>query len=172
MPVDAASIMTRRVLTAKVDDTVAEIAKRLLQRGISALPVCDEGGALVGIISEGDLLRPFGRDHQLRGSWWLGLLANGSPLIQELVEYVRSDQRRACDVMTSPVISVTEDTSVCDVARLLIQHHIKRVPVARNNMVVGIVSRADVVCVLAQQPHALDDKWQPAHAGGNLPLCD
>lgn len=170
MPVNAASVMTNRVVTAKPDDTVAEIARRLIDRDISAMPVCDEKGMLVGMISEGDLLRPFARDHQLRRSWWLGLLAHSDPIAKELVSYLKSDRRCARDLMSSPVISVTEDTGMGDIARLLLQHRIKRMPVVRHRTVIGIVSRADVLCALAQQPHALDNEWEPAHAGGNSPL--
>lgn len=170
MSVDAASVMTHQVVTAEPDDTAADIAKQLAEHNISAMPVCDENGTLVGMISEGDLLRPFGREHHLRDPWRLGLVTDDR-LTRDLCEYVRSDRRRARDLMTLPVVSVTEDTSVCEIARLFVQHRIKRVPVVRRGVVVGIVSRADVIGALARSPHALDDGWQPAPAGGDSPLA-
>ena len=172
MSLHAADIMTRRTITASPDDTVAEIASRLLENDIRGLPVCDKDGRPVGMITEGDLLRPFANDERLHHPWWLALLAHGEPVIRQLADHIKLDKRRAYDLMTSPVISVTEDTRVTDIARLLLQSRINGVPVVNDKKVVGVVSRADVICALAQRPHALDDEWQPAPAGGNLPLCD
>jgi CBS domain-containing protein len=112
--------MKRCIVSVRPDETVVEVAaKHLVQNDISALPVCDGAGTLLGVISEGDLLRPFGREHGLRRSWWLAVLSDRDRLTQLFADYVRSDERRACDLMTSPAISVTEDTSIGEIARLL-----------------------------------------------------
>jgi CBS domain-containing protein len=154
---DAASIMTRDVVTAGPDDTVATVAKRLTQRGISALPVCAADGTLLGMLSEGDLMRPFSVSNEARRSWWLTLLAEGTDLAPEFVEYVRLDNRRARDLMHTNVITASEQTTVPQIAELLTEHRIKRVPILRGGKLVGIVSRADVIGAMARTPEALVD---------------
>jgi CBS domain-containing protein len=146
---DAQGIMTRAVITAGPDDTVRTLAALFTQHGISAVPVCDKDGTLLGVISEGDLMRPFGEGNMLRRDWWLGLLAEGTDLAPEFLNYVRLDSRRARDLMTVPAITATEHTSASEIADLLQRHRIKRVPIVKDGKVVGIVSRADVVRAFA-----------------------
>ena len=95
MSVDAASIMTRKVITVGPDATVAEVAGVLAKNEISAVPVCDRDGALVGILSDGDLMKPFGAANEMRRAWWLGILAEGTDLAPEFLDYIRLDQKRA-----------------------------------------------------------------------------
>jgi len=137
-------------VAARLSDTVGDIAKLLADHAISAVPICDEDGAVVGIVSEGDLMRPFGQANAMRRAWWLDLLAEGSDLAPAFLDYIKVDKRRAQDLMVSPVITVPETASVPEIADLLSQHHIKRMPVMRGTMMVGIVSRADVVGALAR----------------------
>jgi hypothetical protein len=80
MPIDAASAMTRDVITVGPNARVAEVAAVLAKHDISAVPVCDGDGALLGILSEGDLMRPFGAANEMRRAWWLGILAEGTDL--------------------------------------------------------------------------------------------
>jgi CBS domain-containing protein len=157
---DAATIMTRDVVTAGPDATVTTIAKLLADHGISALPICDAAGKLVGMLSEGDLMRPFTQGNERRRSWWLNLLAEGTDLAPEFVEYVRLDNRCARDLMQTAVITATDTTSASALAELLTEHRIKRVPILRDGKLVGIVSRADLVRALAQSPEALVDPAQ------------
>jgi CBS domain-containing protein len=155
MPLDAAAIMTRDVVTVGPDDRVPEIARRLAEHGISAVPVCDKDGTVLGMISEGDLLRPFRQTHLLQREWWLNVLAEGEQLAPSFLDYIRLDQRRARELMTTPVITVTETTPATEIAELLDKHHIKRVPVVRDGKLVGIVSRADLIRAIAKSPEAL-----------------
>lgn len=157
MPLDAAVIMTTHVITAGPDDTVAQVARKLATGHISAVPVCDAQGAVLGMLSEGDLMRPFGNEAELRRAWWLRMLAEGTELAPEFLAYVRQDQRRAKDLMTTPVITVTEATSAREIADLMMRHHIKRVPVLRDGKVVGIVARADLIRAIARTPDALSE---------------
>jgi len=150
MNLSAADIMTREVVTARLTDTVAVVARLLADHAISAVPVCDARGALAGIVSEGDLMRPFGQANAMRRAWWLDLLAEGTALAPEFLDYIKTDRRRAQDLMVSPVLTVPETASVPDIADLLAQSHIKRVPVMRGSKLVGIVSRADIVKALAR----------------------
>jgi CBS domain-containing protein len=150
MAVRAGDIMTRALVTASPDDDVSALARLLTKHGISGMPVCDKDGALVGIISEGDLMRPFGEANSLRRNWWLALLAEGERLAPEFLDYIRLDRRRARDLMTAEVVVATEDTSAQKLADLLRQHGIKRLPIIKNGKVIGIVSRADLIHAVAQ----------------------
>jgi CBS domain-containing protein len=150
MTFSAADIMTRTVVKARPTDTVGAIAKMLADHAISAVPVCDEDGFVLGIVSEGDLMRPFGQANSLRRAWWLDLLAEGTDLAPAFLDYIRLDKRCAQDLMVSPVITVLETATLPEVADMLAQRHIKRVPVMRGNKMVGIVSRADIVSILAR----------------------
>jgi len=152
MTITAADIMTRTVLTALPDDPVAKVARLLSDHKISAVPVCDAAGHLLGMVSEGDLMRPFSKDHDLKREWWLEMLAEGGELAPAFLDYVKTDHRRAADLMTAPVITATEDMTVPDVAELLSGHLIKRVPVLRDGLIIGIVSRSDIVRALAYTP--------------------
>lgn len=152
---DAASIMTRKVVTAHPTDTVARVARMLSENAISAVPVCDAGGALLGMASEGDLMRPFVDTSVKRRAWWLTLLADGTDLAPEFLDYVRLDRHQVSDLMTTPIITANETTSVTELAELLVQHRIKRLPIVREGKLVGIVSRADVIRAIAQSPDAV-----------------
>lgn len=140
-----ASIMSRNIISVAPDTGVAQIAALLSKHGISAVPVIDASGKLLGMVSEGDLLSPFSTSNQARRSWWLDILAEGETLAPEFVQYVSLDHHMAADLMTRKVITATEDTSIAQVADLLIQKHIKRVPILRDGRVTGIISRADIV---------------------------
>ena len=151
----AMDVMTANVITVDPSTSVQAVAKLLSEQAISGVPVVDAAGRLVGIVSEGDLLhrvetgterRPEAPSGRRRSSWWLSTV--GSP--QELArDYLKSYGRTAEDVMTREVISVTETTGLADIAMLLETKRIKRVPVLRDDKLVGIVSRANLVRALA-----------------------
>lgn len=136
----ASDIMTTEVVSVKPDEDVSDVARLLLGRRISAVPVVERDGRMVGIVSEGDLIR---RAEAGERSWWLALLADRT------AEFTRTFGTRARDVMTSQVISVSDEAPIAEVARILEENGIKRVPVLRNNRLAGIVSRADVLRGLA-----------------------
>lgn len=142
----AKDVMTPHVVTVKPEDTVADVANALMEHGISAAPVV-EGEEVVGIVSEGDLVRraEIGTSGRHR-SWWLQLFTSDSSLARE---YVKSHATRVRDVMEEKVITVAEDTPLNQIAATLERNRIKRVPVLKNGRLVGIVSRADIVQKLA-----------------------
>jgi CBS domain-containing protein len=154
---DAASIMTREVITAGPDATVGTVARLLTNNGISALPICDAAGNLLGMLSEGDLMRPFSQANERRRSWWLTLLAEGTELAPQFVEYISLDSRRARDLMQTDLVTASEKTSAPELAELMTSHKIKRVPILRDGKLVGIVSRADLVRAMARTPGELVD---------------
>lgn len=145
----ARDVMTTSVVTVSPATSVQEVAQLLLEHHISAVPVVDAEGRLAGIVSEGDLIRRPEMGTEPRQSWWLTLLGGPEDSARD---YVKVHGRRASDVMTRRVVTVAEDTPVAEIARLLEERRIKRVPVVRDGRLVGIVSRADLVRALASQP--------------------
>jgi CBS domain-containing protein len=138
----ARDIMTTPVVTAELDTTVVEIAKRLLERRVSALPVVDAQGRVVGIVSEGDLMRQPQAGGQRHVSWWLTMFAASE---EQAREFIKSHGRLAREVMTGNPITVEEEASIEEIATLLEKHRIKRVPVLREGKLAGIVSRANLL---------------------------
>lgn len=144
----SSDVMTTRVVTVQADTSVREIASLLLKHRISAVPVVDAEQRVIGIVSEGDLMRRADNEAEARHSWWLAAFASPG---EKAAVYVKTHGLRASDVMTRSLITVTEDTPLPEIARLLEKHHIKRVPVLRNDRLVGIVSRADLLHGLVAQ---------------------
>ena len=138
-------IMTRAVVSVSPADTIATVARLLAHNRISSVPVCDAEGCLLGIVSEGDLLRPFGEARSLRREWWLDRLAEDTELTAEFLGYLHNDQRPIRDLMTTVVHSASEDTPTAKAADLMLRQHVARLPVLRGAKVIGIVSRADLV---------------------------
>jgi CBS domain-containing protein len=142
----AADVMKREVITARPNATLEAVLDLLVTHRISAVPVVDDKGAVVGIVSEGDLLRRSEAGTEHRRSRWLELFIPEQTLA---LEFVKSHSRRVTDVMTRNVIAVTPDTPLAEVATVLEKNRIKRVPVVQDGKLVGIVSRADLVRTLA-----------------------
>lgn len=141
----AKDIMTSPVISVRPDSTVDEVADILLSHGISGVPVIDRG-ELLGIVSEGDLIRRAEIGTALRGrSWWLRFFSNNAAQAEG---YVKSHSTHVTDVMTRQVATAAESTSIVEIAALLEHNRIKRVPVLRDGQVVGIVSRANLVRAL------------------------
>jgi CBS domain-containing protein len=142
----ARDVMTSPAITVGPEMSVGEIAALLLARQISAVPVVDDSGALVGIVSEGDLFRRPEIGTERRESHWLRFFAERA---SRASEFVQSHGMRARDVMTRDVVTVAPDTDLGTVAHLLEERRIKRVPVVEHVRVVGIVSRANLMRALA-----------------------
>jgi CBS-domain-containing membrane protein len=143
---NASAVMVSDVITVKPDDTVQDVAGLLLVNRISAAPVVDDSGKMVGIVSEGDLLRRGENRTEHERPWWLKLLMGREFLA---AEFIKEYGRKVADVMTREVISAEPDTPVTDIATLLERHRIKRVPIVQNGKIVGIVSRANLIQALA-----------------------
>ena len=142
----AMDVMTSKVITVDENASVITVAKLLAERGISAVPVVDSENRVIGMVSEGDLLHRAETGTERRQSWWLEMMASTNRLAGD---YIKSHSGNVKDVMTRDVLSVTETTSVADIAILLETNRIKRVPVLRDGKLVGIVSRANLVRALA-----------------------
>src|SRR5712692_10041153 len=144
----ARDVMTRDVVSVTPDTPVRKVASLLVKHRIGAVPVIEDGGAPIGIVSESDLIRP---DRAAREAWrrsWLEILVEGEPLAPELRLWgSRNHSARA--VMSAPVITVSEETNLPDIAEILTTRRIKRVPVVRDGRIVGIIGCADLVRVLS-----------------------
>ena len=112
----AGEIMTRDVLSVGPETPAAEIARCLVERGVSAVPVVDAEGIPVGMVSEGDLIGRDDAKREARRDWWLEMLADGNGLSVEFRDYGESGRREARHIMAAPVITVTDATPVQQVA--------------------------------------------------------
>ena len=142
----AADVMVSPVITLGPDATVQEVADILLRNRISAVPVLSQQGKILGIVSEGDLLRRVESGTQRHRSWWLELLTTKFTLRDE---YVKSHSRKVTDIMTSDVLTVSPGMPLGDIASVLEKNGIKRVPVVTDGKLVGIVSRANLLQAIA-----------------------
>ena len=142
----ASDVMTSNVITVGINASVGEVAAILLNSRISGAPVVDERGGLVGIVSEGDLMRRPEIGTTRRHSWWLELLSSER---SSAVEYIKTHSRKVTDVMTRKVITASPDTPLGDIAALLERNQIKRVPIVEGGKMVGLVSRANILQALA-----------------------
>jgi CBS domain-containing protein len=142
----ASDIMVSNVITIGVNATVHDVAQLLVEKRISAVPVVGGKGELLGIVSEGDLLRRAEVGTEKRRSWWLEAWMSKEALAND---FVKSHARKATDVMTRRVVTAKPDTSLGEIATLLEQNGIKRVPIVAGGKVVGIVSRSNLIQALA-----------------------
>jgi CBS domain-containing protein len=134
--------MTTDVVAVAPETSVRQVAQTMLRHRISGVPVVDATGKLVGIVSEGDLMRRPESGTERRRSWWLALLAAPE---DSALDYIKSHGQHAKDVMTSPVVTTDAETPISEVAAVLEEKRIKRVPVLKEGRLVGIVSRADLL---------------------------
>lgn len=141
----ASDIMTVSVITVSPTTPVQDIVRVLLDNRISAVPVIADG-ELVGLVSEGDLLRRGETQTERRRPRWLEFATSPEVLA---AEYVKSHARTAAEVMTTPVITITESTPIAEIADVLESRRIKRVPVVRGDRLVGIVSRSNLLQAFA-----------------------
>src|SRR5271157_4587516 len=142
----AMDIMVRHVVTVKPDDAVAGAVNLLIKQDVSALPVVDDDGHVLGVISEADLLHREEIGTEKHHPWWLEALTPASTLAED---FAKSHGRRVDEVMSTKVVSATEETPLGEIATLLEKHRIKRVPILRDGKLVGIVSRSNLIQAMA-----------------------
>jgi CBS-domain-containing membrane protein len=142
----AADVMVRDVKTVRPGTSVAEAAHLMAQNDISALPVVDDHGRLVGIISEADLLLREEIATDVRRPRWIEAITPAATLG---AEYAKSHGKQVKELMSEDVITAKEDTPLAEIAAILERHRIKRIPITRDGALVGIVSRANLIQALA-----------------------
>jgi CBS domain-containing protein len=142
----AIDVMVRDVVTVRPDTDVAEAIKLLAEHDVSALPVLDDAGNLVGMLSEADLIQRVEIGTEKRRPWWQEAMTGASTLA---ADFAKSHGKEVGEVMATGVISVSEDTPLSEIAALFERKRIKRVPVVKDGKLVGIVSRANLIQALA-----------------------
>ncbi|HTW53816.1 MAG TPA: CBS domain-containing protein [Stellaceae bacterium] len=145
---NAADVMTLDPLSVTPHTALVEAARLMLQHRISGLPVTDAKGAVVGVLTEGDLLRRVETGTERHRTDWLAFLMGPGRLAGE---YVDAHARKVGEVMTHDVVVVGASTDLAEIVQLMEKHRIKRVPVLADGKLVGIVSRSDLVRALVHK---------------------
>lgn len=150
----AHQIMTRPVITVAPETTIAEAANTMLQKHVSGLPVVDPAGKLVGIISEGDFIRrsEIGTQRK-RGRFLKFILGPGTAA----ADFVHEHGSKVAEIMTTEPVTITEDTQLEEIVRLMEKNNVKRLPVVRGDKIVGIVSRANLLQAVASLARQIPD---------------
>jgi CBS domain-containing protein len=145
-PMHAHQIMSRSVVTVTPDTPIVEAARLMLLSHIGGLPVVDVAGRLVGIVSDGDFIRPTDAGTGRKRGRWLGLLMNRDHSVSD---FLHADDRTVSDIMTPDPVTVTEATTLADIVQVMEDRNVKRLPVVNDGRVVGMVTSADFVRALA-----------------------
>ncbi len=148
----AGDIMTTIVIFIQSDASILDAARLLLSERISALPVVDAEERLLGIVSEGDLIRRTEIGSEKRPTFWASIFADDKELA---ADYLKAHGRKVSDVMTHRVIVAQEDTTLAEVAVKMEKFNIKRIPIVRSGKIVGIVSRANLLQALIATPRTI-----------------
>jgi len=138
----ASDVMTRNVLTVGPESSVAQAIRLMLDNNISGLPVLAADRKVVGILTEGDLLRRGETGTERHRPRWLEILMGPG---RAAGDYVRTHGRKVEDIMSTDLVNVAADTPLDEVVGLMERRRIKRVPVVEGDALIGIVSRADLL---------------------------
>lgn len=149
----AHEIMSRHVITVSANTPATAAIRLMLSHHISGLPVIDTKRRLIGILSESDFLRRVEIGTEKRRGRWLALLAGRD---QMALDFVRQHGRKVSEIMSPDPITISEDTSLEQIVRLMESHNVKRFPVMHGGEVVGMVTRADFLVAIANR--SLDAK--------------
>ncbi|PKM80178.1 MAG: hypothetical protein CVU89_14970 [Firmicutes bacterium HGW-Firmicutes-14] len=147
----AKEIMTVDVVTVTPEETVEDVINLMVEKKISGIPVVNEEKKVVGIVTEGDLLV---RSQKLHIPSYIQIL--GGIIYLDDPEEFREELRKAVaikveDIMTKNVLTVEEDVSVEEIATIMSEAGINRLPVLRDGKLAGIVSRADIIRSMARK---------------------
>jgi CBS domain-containing protein len=142
----AVDVMVRDVVTVKPNADIAQAIKLLAEHDVSALPVVDDAGRVVGVISEADLLHRQEIGTVKQRPWWQEAVTPSWTLAED---FAKSHGRRVDEIMSTKVVSASEDASLGEIATLLERHRIKRIPIVRDGKLVGIVSQSNLIQALA-----------------------
>jgi len=146
----ARDIMTRDVITIRPEATVEELARLLIKHRISGVPVIDDSGKLVGIVTENDLITQNKRLHiptiiRLFDAY----IMLGSGKMEEEIRKMAA--ATVGDICTRDVVTVDEDTTIEDIATIMSERKIHLLPVVKDDRVVGIIGKADVVGAMTRE---------------------
>lgn len=146
----ARDIMTRDVAAVRPEASLLQAVKLMAARRISGLPVVDDAGTVVGMLTEGDLVR-WHEGYSERQARWLDMLADGFQLAPDFLEAIQAERYKVQSVMSPGCVSVSEDTPARAIATLMHSKGIKRVAVLKEGKMVGIVARSDLIRAFAEK---------------------
>lgn len=149
----ARDVMVSPVITVTPHSSVKDLANLLIEKRISAVPVVDSEGRLVGMVSEGDLMHRAEAGTEREHSWWLRMIVGEKALA---ADYIKSHTHKVADIMRRQIIAAAPETPLNEIAILMEQNGVKRVPVVHKGQLVGIVTRANLVQAVATEPPELD----------------
>ncbi len=149
----ALDVMVHDVVTVRPDTDVIEAIKLLAEHDVSALPVLDADGNLVGMLSEADLIHRVEIGTEKHRPWWLEAVTGASTLAEE---FAKSHGKRVGELMTTGGVAVSEETPLSEIAALFERERIKHVPVVKDGKLVGIASRANLIQALASVVGRID----------------
>lgn len=141
-------MMTKEVITVNPDMPVRDVAALLVKHKISGIPVIDGNGKVLGIVSEGDVLRKRIAPKAPDNLSVLGTMLCYDEMKEYQDAFRKMGANTAAEIMSEPVISVDVNDDIGKVGEVILNHHIKRVPVMENDKLVGIISRSDLVKLL------------------------
>ena len=148
----AKDIMTESIVCVNVKETVFDAAELLLGAGVSAAPVVNDQGNVLGIVSEADLIHRAEIATTPRKSWLQRLLGGEATAARD---FVSTHARKVADVMTREVVTASDDATLVELVELIEKHRVKRIPIVRDNKLVGVVSRANLLgALLSREPEA------------------
>jgi CBS domain-containing protein len=154
----ARDLMTREVVTVSAGMPVTSLARLLADRGISAVPVTDAEGRLLGVVTEADLLRRLAGAEDVPRTWLVRLFRDPD---RQAEHYARTHGREARDVMTSDLVTVEPNATAEHCAHLMEERRIKRLPVvAEDGRLLGVVSRADLLRAAMEPPARIGSEAQ------------
>lgn len=143
-------LMASDVISVRRDTTLRDAARLMVEKGISGLPVTEEDGQLVGVISEGDFLRKEVDRGEIMGRGLLGVLFDRESL---------AEAETVGEVMADNVFTVSPDATLVEAARTMTTHAVKRLPVVtREGKLVGVISRRDIVAAFTRPDELIEDE--------------
>lgn len=150
----ARDLMTPDVVTVPPETPVIAVARLLAERGISAVPVLDRTGQVLGIVTEADLIRRLAGEEDKPMGWFRALFSDPG---EQAERYARTHGGTAEEIMTESVVSVSENDMAAHIAHVMEENHIRRVLVLQDGRLRGLVSRADLLRALVSPPRAEGD---------------
>jgi CBS domain-containing protein len=147
----AKDIMTRDVVTVTLDTSVEKLAGLLVSNQISGVPIVDAGGVLVGIVTENDLISQNKRLHIPTVVSFLGAAIYLESSKKFADEVRRVTATKVGDICSKKVVTISEETTLTDIATIMDEKKVHVLPVVKAGKVVGIVGKRDVVKAVAQQ---------------------
>ncbi len=141
----ASDVMASPVVTVGPDDTARKAAEAMLRLHISGLPVVDGGGRPLGVVSDSDFRFSDTTMRDRQREAWVAILAGGQEIAENYLDALEREGETVRQIMSTPALCVDQDAPIAEVADLMTRHRVKRILVTRLGVVVGVITRADLL---------------------------